>query len=39
VRTASTYQRLLDQYDDLQDRWTIGMMRMVGRFSARLGRR
>ena len=30
----STYQRLLDQYDELQDRWAIGMMRMVSRFSA-----
>jgi hypothetical protein len=32
----STYQRLLDQYDELQDRWAIGMMRMVSRFSGRL---
>ena len=35
----STYQRLLDQYDELQDRWAIGMMSMVSKFSARLERR
>ena len=31
-----TYQRLLDQYDELQNRWGIGMMNMMGRFSSRL---
>jgi hypothetical protein len=25
------YQRLLDQYDELQNRWAIGMMSFVGR--------
>jgi hypothetical protein len=29
----ATYQRLLDQYDQLQNRWGIGMMAMVGRLS------
>ena len=29
----ATYQRLLDQYDELQNRWGIGMMNMIGRFS------
>jgi hypothetical protein len=30
----ATYQRLLEQYDELQDRWAIGMMSMASRFSA-----
>jgi len=30
------YQRLLDQYDELQNRWDIGMMSMVIRLSSRL---
>jgi hypothetical protein len=30
----ATYQRLLEQYDELQNEWTIGMMHMVSRFSA-----
>jgi hypothetical protein len=29
----ATYQRLLDQYDELQNRWGIGMMNFVARFS------
>ena len=29
----TTYQRLLDQYDELQNRWAIGMMSFVARFS------
>jgi len=31
-----TYQRLLDQYDELQNRWAIGMMSMVNRLGSRL---
>jgi hypothetical protein len=27
----ATYQRLLDQYDELQNRWAVGMMSMVNR--------
>jgi hypothetical protein len=29
----TTYQRLLDQYDELQNRWAVGMMNFVARFS------
>jgi len=35
VRTASTYQRLLDQYDELQERWAVGMMTMGVRLERR----
>jgi hypothetical protein len=35
----ATYQRLLDQYDELQNRWGIGMMSMVSRLGSRLKRR
>jgi hypothetical protein len=28
-----TYQRLIDQYDELQHRWGIGMMSFVARFA------
>jgi len=31
-----TYQRLLDQYDELQNRWDIAMMSMVSRLGSRL---
>ena len=34
----ATYQRLLDQYDELQNRWGIGMMHMIGRLSSRIRR-
>jgi hypothetical protein len=26
----TTYHRLLDQYDELQNRWAIGMMSWIG---------
>ena len=29
----TTYQRLLDQYDELQNRWAVDMMSFVARFS------
>jgi hypothetical protein len=32
----TTYQRLLDQYDELQSRWGIGMMNLVSRLGSRL---
>jgi hypothetical protein len=32
----ATYQRLLDQYDALNNRWGIGMMSMVNRLNAQL---
>jgi hypothetical protein len=32
----ATYQRLLDQYDELQNRWDIAMMSMVSRLGSRL---
>ena len=32
----ATYQRLLDQYDELDNRWGIGMMSIVNRLGARL---
>jgi len=35
----ATYQRLLDQYDELQNRWGIGIMSIVSRLGSRLKRR
>ena len=34
----ATYQRLLDQYDELQNRWCIGMMGFVERLQRRCKR-
>jgi len=34
--SGSRVRRLLDQYDELQNRWDIGMMSMVNRLGSRL---